>query len=77
MPQDEDAGEESQNVEGEIDHHKGAATPLSGGGRIRIHRGIDCEEAESIKSGNQTKKDEGDRTGIQAGENEGGPGDVV
>ena len=64
MPQDEDAGEESQNVEGEIDHHKRAATPLSGGGRIRIHSGMDREKAESIKSRNQAKKDEGDRSGV-------------
>ncbi len=77
MPQDEDAGEESQHVEGEIDHHKGAATPLSGGGRIRIHSGMDCEEAQSVKSGNEAQQDEGDRTGIQAGENESGSGDVV
>jgi hypothetical protein len=77
VPQDEDAGEESQNVEGEIDHHKWSATPLSGGGRIRIHSGMDREKAESVKSGNQAKKDEGDRTSIQAGENEGGSGDVV
>ena len=45
MSQDEDAGEKSQHVEGEIDHQKGAATPLGGGGRIRIHRGMDREEA--------------------------------
>ena len=45
LPQDEDAGEKSQHVEREIDHHKGAATPLGGGGRIRIHRGMDREEA--------------------------------
>ena len=77
MPQDEDAGEKSQNVEGEIDHHKRAATPLSGGGRIRIHGGMDCEKAQSVESGNQAKKDEGERAGVQAGENEGGSGDVV
>ena len=64
MSQDEDAGEKSQNVEGEIDHHKWAATPLSGGGRIRIHSGMDREKAESVKSRNQAKKDEGDRTGV-------------
>lgn len=55
MPQDEDAGEESQHVEGEIDHHKGPATPLGGGGGIRIYSGMDCEEAQSVKSGNQAK----------------------
>ena len=64
MPQDEDAGEKSQNVEGEIDHHKRAATPLGGGGGIRIHGGVDREEAQSVKSGNQAKKDEGDRAGV-------------
>ena len=77
MPQDEDAGEESQHVKGEIHHHKGATTPLSGGGWIRIHRGMDREEAQAVKSGNQAKKDEGDRAGVQAGENESGSGDVV
>jgi hypothetical protein len=77
VPQDEDAGEESQNVEGEIDDHKRAATPLGGGGGIRIHGGMDCEEAQSVKSGNQAKKDEGDRASVQAGEDEGGSGDVV
>ena len=77
LPQDEDAGEESQYIEGKIHHHKRAATPLSGGGRIRIHGGMDCEKAQSVKSGDEAKKDEGDRAGIQAGENEGGPGDVV
>jgi len=45
LPQDEDTGEESQHVEGKIDHHKGAATPLGGGGRIRIHGGMDREKA--------------------------------
>ncbi len=77
MPEDEDASEEGQQVEGKIHHHERAATPLGGGGWIRIHGGVDREEAQSIKSGNQAKKDEGDRTGIQAGENEGGSGDVV
>ena len=77
MPQDEDAGEESQHIEGKIHHHKRAATPLSGGGRIRIHCGMDCEEAKSVKSGDEAKKDEGDRAGIQAGEDEGGSGNVV
>jgi len=64
VPQDEDAGEKSQNVEGEIDHHKRAATPLGGGGGIRIHGGVDREEAQSVKSGNQAKKDEGDGAGV-------------
>ena len=77
MPQGEDAGEESQHVEGEIDHHKGPATPLGGGGGIRIYGGMDCEEAQSVKSGNQAKEDEGNRAGIQAGENQGGSGDVI
>ena len=77
MPEGKDAGEESQHVEGEIDHHKRAATPLGGGGRIRIHGGMDCENAQSVKSGDEAKKDEGDRAGIQAGEDEGGSGDVV
>ena len=77
MPQDEDAGEESQYIEGKIDDHERAATPLSGGGRIRIHGGIDCEKAQSVKSGDEAKKDEGDRTGVQAGEDEGGSGNVV
>jgi len=45
VPQDEDASEESQNVEGEIDHHKRAATPLGGGVRIRIRGRMDREEA--------------------------------
>jgi len=77
LPQDEDAAEESQHVEGKIHHHKRAATPLGGGWGIRIHGGMDCENAQSVKSGDEAKKDEGDRTGIQAGENEGGSGDVV
>ena len=77
MPEDKDAGEESQHVEGEIDHHKRAATPLGGGGRIRIRRGMYREKAESVKSGNQAKQDEGNRAGVQAGEDEGGSGDVV
>jgi len=77
VPQDEDASEESQSVEGEIDHHKRAATPLSGGGRIRIHRGMDREEAQAVKSGNQAKKGKGNRAGVQSGEDEGGSGDVV
>jgi len=45
VPQDEDAGEESQNIEGKIHHYERAATPLGGGGRIRIHSGMDREEA--------------------------------
>ena len=45
MSQDEDAGEESQYIEREIDHHKGAATPLGGGWGIRIHGGMDREKA--------------------------------
>ena len=45
MPEDKDAGEESQHVEGKIDHHKRAATPLGGGGRIRIRGRMDREEA--------------------------------
>ena len=45
MPQDEHGGEESQNVEGEIDDHERAATPLGGGGRIRIRGRMDREEA--------------------------------
>ena len=45
MSQDEDAGEESQYIEGKIYHHKRAATPLGAGGRIRIHGGMDCEKA--------------------------------
>ena len=77
MPQDEDAGEESQHVEGKIHHHERAATPLGGGGWIRIHGGVDREEAQSVKSGNQAKKDEGDRACVQAGEDEGSSGDVV
>ena len=64
MSQDEDAGEESQYIEGKIYHHKRAATPLGGGGGIRIHRGMDCEEAQSVESGNQAKKNEGDRAGV-------------
>ena len=64
MPEDKDAGEESQHVEGEIDHHKGPATPLGGGGGIRIYGGMDCEEAQTVKSRNQAKKDEGDRSGV-------------
>ena len=77
MPQDEDAREESQHVEGKIHHYERATSPLSGGGRIRIHGGMDCEEAQSVKSGNQAKKGEGDRASVQAGEDEGGSGDVV
>jgi len=38
---------------------------------------MDREEAQAVKSGNQAKKDEGDRAGVQAGENESGSGDVV
>ena len=64
MSQDEDAGEESQYIEGKVDDHKRAATPLGGGGGIRIHRGMDCEEAQSVESGNQAKKNEGDRAGV-------------
>ncbi len=45
MPEDKDASEESQHVEGKIDHHKRAATPLGGGGRIRIRGRMDREEA--------------------------------
>jgi len=45
VSQDEDAGEESQYIEGKIYHHKRAATPLGAGGRIRIHGGMDCEKA--------------------------------
>lgn len=45
MSQDEDAGEESQYIEGKIYHHERAATPLGVGGRIRIHGGMDCEKA--------------------------------
>ena len=77
MPQDEDAGEESQYIEGKVDDHERAATPLGGGGGIRIHRGMDCEEAQSVKSGDEAQQDEGDRAGIQAGEDEGGSGNVV
>jgi len=77
VSQDEDAGEESQHVEGKIHHHKRAATPFGGGGRIRIHGGMDCEKAQSVKSGDEAKKDEGDRTGVQAGEDEAGSGNVV
>ncbi len=77
MPQDEDAGEESQHIEGKIDDHERAATPLSGGGRIRIYGGMDREEAKSVKSGDEAQQDEGDRTGVQAGEDEGGSGNVV
>ena len=50
---------------------------MGGRVRIRIHCGMDREKAQSVKSGNQAKKDEGNRAGVQAGENEGGPGDVV
>ena len=64
MSQDEDAGEESQYIEGKVDDHERAATPLGGGGGIRIHRGMDCEEAQSVESGNQAKKNEGDRAGV-------------
>lgn len=64
MPEDKDAGEESQHVEGEIDHHKRAATPLGGGGRIRIHGRMDREEAQSVKSGNEAQQDEGNRAGV-------------
>jgi len=77
VPQDEHASEESQNVEGEIDHHKWAATPLGSGGGIRIYGCMDREEAQAVKSRNQAKKDEGNRAGVQAGEDEGGSGDVV
>jgi len=77
VSQDEDAGEESQYIDGKIDDHKRAATPLGGGGRIRIHGGMNREEAQSVKSGDEAKKDEGDWAGIQAGEDEGGSGDVV
>jgi len=64
VSQDEDAGEKSQHVEGEIDHHKGAATPLGGGGRIRIYGGMDREKAQSVKSGDEAQQDEGDRPGV-------------
>ena len=64
MPQDEDAGEKSQNVEGEIDHHKRAATPLGGRVRIRIHCGMDREKAQSVKSGDEAQQDQGDRSGV-------------
>jgi len=77
VPQDQDAGEESQNVEGKIHHHKRTATPLGGGGGIRIYGGMDREKAQSVKSWDQAKKDEGNRAGVQTGEDEGGPGDVV
>ena len=77
MPQDEDASEESQNVEGKIHHHERATSPLGGRGRIRIYGCMDREKAQSVKSGNQAKKDEGNRAGVQAGENEGDSGDVV
>ena len=77
MSEDEDACEEGQHVEGKIHHHERAATPLGGGWGIRIHGGVDREEAQSVKSGNQAKKDEGDRACVQAGEDEGGSGDVV
>ena len=77
MPQDEYAGEEGQNVKGKIHHHERATSPLGGGGRIRIHGGMDCEEAQSVKSGNQAKKGEGDRASVQAGEDERGSGDVI
>ncbi len=77
MSQDEDAGEESQYIEGKIDDHERATTPLGGGGRIRIHGSMDREEAQSVKSGDEAQQDEGDRTSVQAGENEGGSGDVV
>lgn len=77
MPEDEEAGEESQHVEGKIDHHKRAATPLGGGGRIRIHGGMNREKTQSVQSGNQAQQDESDWAGVQAGEDEGGSGDVV
>jgi len=77
VPQDQDAGEESQNVEGKIHHHERTATPLGGGGRIRIYGGMDREKAQSVKNWDQAKKDEGNRSGVQAGEDEGGSGDVV
>ena len=64
MPQDEYAGEESQNVEGEIDYHEGAATPLGSGGGIRIYGCMDREEAQAVKSRNQANKDEGNRAGV-------------
>jgi hypothetical protein len=38
---------------------------------------VDREEAQSVKSGNQAKKDEGDRACVQAGEDKGGSGDIV
>jgi len=53
VSQDEDAGEESQHVEGKIHYHERAATPLGVGRRIRIHGGMDCEEAKSVKSGDE------------------------
>jgi len=77
VPEDEDACEEGQHVEGKIRHHEWAATPLGGRGGIRIHGGVDREEAQSVKSGNQAKKYEGNRACVQAGEDEGGSGDVV
>ncbi len=77
MPEDEDACEGGQQVEGKIHHHERAATPLGGGGWIRIHGGVDREKAQSVKGGNQAEKDEGDRACVQAGEDEGGSGDVV
>jgi len=38
---------------------------------------MDREKAQSVKSWDQAKKDEGNRAGVQTGEDEGGPGDVV
>ena len=64
MPEDKDASEESQHVEGKIDHHKRAATPLGGRGRIRIHGRMDREETQSVKSGNEAQQDEGNRAGV-------------
>ena len=64
VPEDEEAGEESQHVKGEIDHHEGAATPLGGGGRIRIHGSMDREKTQSVQSGNQAEQDESDWAGV-------------
>ena len=77
MPQSEKAGEEGEHVEGKIHHHEGATTPLGGGGRIRIHGDVDRKEAQSIKSGDEAEQGEGDRAGVEAGEDEGCAGDEV
>ena len=50
---------------------------MGGGGRIRIHGSMDREKTQSVQSGNQAEQDESDWAGVQAGEDEGGSGDVV